>query len=82
MGPIFDRTKEHLGSTDAAVIQARRRLLAAARDLQNAIDPPALDPTLYAVRSASIVLPRDVVSWPEAAREPLTARPGSFFVSA
>src|SRR5260370_11762948 len=26
-GPIFDRTKEHLGSTDAMVIQARRRLL-------------------------------------------------------
>jgi phenylpropionate dioxygenase-like ring-hydroxylating dioxygenase large terminal subunit len=82
MGPIVNRSREHLGSTDAAVIQMRRRLIAAVRDLEKGIDPPALDPALYAVRSASIVLPRNLVSWPEAAREPLTARPGSFFVSA
>src|SRR4051794_18787748 len=28
MGPIYDRSKEHLGSSDAMVIQVRRRLLA------------------------------------------------------
>jgi phthalate 4,5-dioxygenase oxygenase subunit len=29
MGPIYDRSKEHLGTTDAMVIRVRRRLIAA-----------------------------------------------------
>ena len=33
MGPIYDRTKEHLGTADAAVIRMRRRLIDAARGL-------------------------------------------------
>jgi phenylpropionate dioxygenase-like ring-hydroxylating dioxygenase large terminal subunit len=78
MGPIFDRAQEHLGSTDAPIIQARRRLISAATELQRGIGPPALDPALYAVRSATLVLPREGVAWPEAAREALTARPGRY----
>src|SRR6202022_4242324 len=31
MGPIYDRTQEHLGTTDAMVILVRRRLIDAAR---------------------------------------------------
>ena len=29
MGPIVDRTREHLGASDAAIVQMRRRLIAA-----------------------------------------------------
>jgi phthalate 4,5-dioxygenase len=39
-GPIQDRTAEHLGTTDRAIIMARRRLLRAIRDVQEGRDPP------------------------------------------
>jgi hypothetical protein len=42
MGPIFDRTKEHLGASDSYVIQVRRFLLKALRDLQAGKQPPGL----------------------------------------
>ena len=38
-GPIADRTKEHLGTSDAGVIALRRRLLKAARYLQAGREP-------------------------------------------
>lgn len=81
MGPIFDRSQEHLGTSDAAIIQMRRRLLSAARDLDSGREPPALDPRVFRVRSVSLVLPRNTPSWPEAAREAMTAEPNRFFVS-
>jgi phthalate 4,5-dioxygenase oxygenase subunit len=81
MGPIYDRTSEHLGSADAAIIQMRRRLMRAAQDLEQGIEPPALDPEVFRVRSVSLVLPQDVASWPEAAREAMTASAEQFFVS-
>ena len=34
MGPIVDRTKEHLSTADVAVIQARRLLLQALDDME------------------------------------------------
>jgi len=39
-GPIADRTKEHLGTSDGGVIALRRRLLKAARTLQAGREPP------------------------------------------
>lgn len=39
-GAIADRTKEHLGTSDAGVIALRRRLLKAVRDLQRGQEPP------------------------------------------
>jgi phthalate 4,5-dioxygenase len=57
MGPIQDRTKENLVSTDNAIIMARHRLRKAALDLQKGIRPPGLDPECHRVRSASFVLP-------------------------
>jgi phthalate 4,5-dioxygenase oxygenase subunit len=51
MGPICDRTREHLGTTDVAIIAMRRRLLRMIEDLQNGIEPfAALHPELYRVR--------------------------------
>jgi phthalate 4,5-dioxygenase len=70
MGPIFDRTREHLGSSDVMVIRVRRRLLAAARALaENGTTPPAVDaPEAYRQRSGGIVLPADA-DWMEATAE-------------
>ena len=42
MGAIFDRTKEHLGVSDKAVIAVRRFLLATAEELQAGKEPPHL----------------------------------------
>jgi phenylpropionate dioxygenase-like ring-hydroxylating dioxygenase large terminal subunit len=67
MGPIYDRTQEHLGTTDAMVIVVRRQLINAARALREKGIVPANvdDPKLYRVRPASAILPRDA-NWVEA----------------
>ncbi len=46
MGPIDDRTREHLGASDVAVIRMRRRLLEAVRAHQAGALPPGLDPSI------------------------------------
>lgn len=40
MGPIYDRTKEHLGASDVAVIRLRRFLLEAVKGFQQSDTPP------------------------------------------
>ena len=56
MGPIYDRTKEHLGTSDLAIIFFRKQLIAMARDLANGIEHPMLtDPTLFRARPVDIV---------------------------
>lgn len=73
-GPITKRWKEHLGTTDLAIIAMRRRLLRAARNLQQGIEPPeAHNGAAYRVRSAAIVLGRDV-DVEEGVREVMQAR--------
>jgi phthalate 4,5-dioxygenase oxygenase subunit len=58
MGPIYDRTQEHLGSTDRAIIRMRQILLKAARDLARGIEPPVTHPTpeLARIYSAEKIL--------------------------
>jgi phthalate 4,5-dioxygenase len=41
-GPVYDRSAEHLGSTDVAVIRMHRQLLRAAKGLEAGNEPPAL----------------------------------------
>jgi hypothetical protein len=62
MGPIMDRTKEHLGTSDLMVIRLRHLLLGAARRLRDHGEtPPAVDtPDVYAVRSGGWVLPNSI----------------------
>jgi phenylpropionate dioxygenase-like ring-hydroxylating dioxygenase large terminal subunit len=74
MGPIYDRTSEHLGSADLAVIAMRRRLLEAVNTLLERGERPyeALNPDGYRVRSAALVLPREV-AWNEGAAPALAA---------
>jgi phthalate 4,5-dioxygenase len=42
MGPIFDRTREHLVPADAAIVHMRRLLLTAARGIVEGVEPPRL----------------------------------------
>ena len=56
MGPIYDRTEEHLGSTDVAVIRLRTVLLEAARALAQGKEPPALHGDFTGIRGAEKVL--------------------------
>jgi hypothetical protein len=67
MGAISNRTKEHLGTTDAMVIATRRKLIKAAKLLRDeGVPPPASrDSAAYRARSCSAVLPT-TTNWREA----------------
>jgi phthalate 4,5-dioxygenase oxygenase subunit len=67
MGPIYDRTQEHLGSSDAMVIRVRRRLIASARALaeSGAVPPGAERPEVYQQRSGGVILGEDA-NWIDA----------------
>jgi len=76
MGPIVDRTKERLVSTDSGIIQARLRLRKAAVALRDqGRTPPGVDPAHQRVRSAAVVLPKNK-DFALACRDELTVRPG------
>jgi phenylpropionate dioxygenase-like ring-hydroxylating dioxygenase large terminal subunit len=76
MGPIADRSKENLVSTDNGIIMARHRLLKATKALKDkGTAPPGIDPTHQRVRSVAIVLAPEQ-SFKEAARDDLSVRPG------
>jgi len=76
MGPIQDRTKENLVSTDNGIIMARHRLIRAAKDLaaKGAL-PPGRDPVHQKVRSVAVVLPQGT-PFKEGAGEALKAKAG------
>ncbi len=74
-GPIQDRSKENLVSTDNGVIMARQRLRKAALAIAQGQSPDGLDPATHAVRSAAIVLPEGA-SFYEAAGDALKAKTG------
>jgi phthalate 4,5-dioxygenase oxygenase subunit len=60
MGPVCDRTREHLGTSDLGVIAARRRIMQAAEALHDGADPPAArDGNVFHVRSVAQTLRRD-----------------------
>jgi hypothetical protein len=70
MGSVYDRSKEHLGTTDAMVIRVRRRLIAAVQaHMKHGATPPGVDdPEAYRVRSGGVFLPPDA-DWVDATRE-------------
>ena len=60
-GVIADRENEHLGTGDTAIVAFRRRLLRLAADCERGIMPAMPEhPEWYRVRSAGIVLAKDV----------------------
>ena len=59
-GAIVDRAREHLGTSDKAVVAFRRRLLEAARQLAQGSEPQSpYDPDCYRVRAHSDLVARD-----------------------
>jgi phthalate 4,5-dioxygenase len=70
MGRIYNRTREHLGTSDTAIIAMRHRILRAAKALrEEGVTPPGvLNPEVYQVRPAAVELPRHV-SWIDASQE-------------
>lgn len=61
MGPIVDRTAEHLGTSDIAIIRMRRRMLEAVRRFQNGEPLIGLDPDLpyERIRTEQLIIPID-----------------------
>jgi hypothetical protein len=66
MGAIVDRSREHLGPADRAVIQARRLLLETVRTVAEGGVPRGIEPTYATLAAAEAVLSRDA-DWREAA---------------
>jgi len=57
MGPIVDRTKEHLGHSDSGIAMFRRLMLRLADDLANGNEPEAAQHAeAFNIRSVSIIL--------------------------
>jgi phthalate 4,5-dioxygenase oxygenase subunit len=76
MGPICDRTKERLVSTDRGIVMARSRLLKAVRAfVDDGVKPPGSDPSHQRIRSAAMLLPAGE-SFEGPAKEAMTARQG------
>jgi phthalate 4,5-dioxygenase len=76
MGPIVDRTKETLVSTDSGIILARQRLLRAVKAFtEDGVVPPGVNLDHQRVRSAALLLPPDR-PFEDAARDALIAHPG------
>ncbi len=74
MGPIADRSRETLGTSDKAIIAYRRLLLDMAEALQGGQEPAAArDGSRYNVRSASVLLEQNV-PFVEGAARLLSAR--------
>ena len=68
MGPLVDRTKEHLGNSDKAIVAARLLLLQAAKSVEQRSDFPGTGPSYYRIRAVEKVLPNGM-QWREALRD-------------
>jgi len=65
MGPIVNRSREHLGPADRAIIVARQLLAGAVRSVQEGKDPPGVGPSYYQARAIERIFPAEQ-SWREA----------------
>ena len=78
-GGTCDRTQEVLAPTDQGIMKARRMMFDAIEKLQGKGEtPPGVDPESHKVRSASVLLKRDVnFEEDERTIEALKAKPGT-----
>ena len=58
MGPISDRSIEHLLITDAAIVKIRRLLLQTLKDHAAGKPLPGMNPSSYRVRSVRCEIPK------------------------
>jgi hypothetical protein len=64
-GPIVDRSREHLGPSDKAIIAAREVMLDAIKTVQAGGDPPGANDSYYNVKAIVRLVPTEM-SWREA----------------
>jgi nitrite reductase/ring-hydroxylating ferredoxin subunit len=81
-GPIYDRSAEHLGSSDRVIITIRQRLLATVEAHERGDRLPGLDPTSHRVRAVACTTPRsaslaDVADVVRISPAPASAQPPS-----
>ena len=78
MGPIVDRTREHLYSADGAIIRLRQLMVRAAKGLDEGIHLPALDARIpyHRIRSEEVIVAEHDDPWLAGADAGETARPG------
>lgn len=69
-GPLYNRSSEHLASSDMMIIRVRRRLLMAAHALaERGLTPPGVDdPEVFGARAGGVFLPKDT-DWLEGTAE-------------
>ncbi len=65
MGPVVDRSREHLGPADRAIIVMRQLLLQAVRTVREGGDPPGTGDSYNALRAWETIVPRGT-AWREA----------------
>ena len=81
MGPIQDRTRETLTTTDRGIVQARRKLIAVAtRLLESGTPPPGTEPISQKIRSVAVVVAEDA-SFPACVSDDLIAVTGKVHAS-
>jgi len=74
MGPICDRSKEHLGTSDRAIIASRQLLLEALRVMDAGGTPRAVDPETYRdIRAVDLLIPK-TERWQDYMKDELVAR--------
>jgi hypothetical protein len=74
MGPVVDRSKEHLGTTDRAIIVLRRLLLEATDEVAVGQAPRGTEPSTYCnVRGGNDIVEQGI-GWHEALQAQLIAR--------
>jgi phthalate 4,5-dioxygenase len=60
MGPIVDRSQEHLGQADLVIVRARKILIDAVREFQRTSRAPFVDGVDFArIRALAIMFPKD-----------------------
>ena len=74
MGPIVDRTREHLGMSDRAIIAARQVLLDALQVAESGGTPGGVDPASYRnIRAVDLEIPEGI-PWQVSLHDQLVAR--------
>ena len=78
MGPIMDRTSEHLYSADGAIIRLRQLMIRAAKGIDEGVRLPALDPGIpyHRIRSEEVIVREGDDPWLAGADAGETASPG------
>jgi nitrite reductase/ring-hydroxylating ferredoxin subunit len=60
MGFIVDRSREHLGPADRAIIAARKLLMEAVRDVQEGAPPRGSGDSYFNIRASEKIFPREI----------------------